>query len=103
MLRRRGSRARALAGAPRRPLPRRREFVRRLSARAGPVADISREQWQPCQRPLAELFAAEGEEALAHAYRQDGYRLREIAEYLGLHPATVSRRLRRSESSAPEA
>ncbi|MBS0158030.1 MAG: helix-turn-helix domain-containing protein [Nitrospira sp.] len=35
--------------------------------------------------------------AFAVAYRQYGYRLREIAEHLGVHEVTVSRRLKRTE------
>ncbi len=31
------------------------------------------------------------------AYRQYGYRLREIAEHLGVHEVTVSRRLTHAE------
>lgn len=73
------------------------EFMSRLSAQAEPISDVPRAKWQPLRRPLAELFAAGGDEALALAYRREGYRLREIAEHLGVHPATVSRRLRRSE------
>lgn len=73
------------------------EFVRRSSERTGPISDVPREQWHPLQRPLAELFAAEGDEAIAIAYRREGYQLREIAEHLGVHPATVSRRLRSVE------
>jgi putative transposase len=33
------------------------------------------------------------------AYRQYGYRLAEIGEYLGLHAVTVSRRLKQAEQS----
>jgi transposase len=45
---------------------------------------------------LAELFAIETA-PLAIAYRRFGYSQREIAEHLGCHYATVSRRLRREE------
>ncbi|WP_197742053.1 helix-turn-helix domain-containing protein [Nitrospira sp. KM1] len=33
------------------------------------------------------------------AYRQYGYRLAEIADYLGVHAATVSRRLKDAEQA----
>lgn len=36
-------------------------------------------------------------EGIALAYREYGCRLREIAEHLGVHHATVSRRLRKFE------
>lgn len=54
-------------------------------------------QWEPNPRPLSALFAEHGERAVLVAYRQHGYRLRELAKYLGCHSATVSRRLRRLE------
>jgi putative transposase len=73
------------------------EFVRESSVHADRIPEIPREQWQPLRRPLAELFAAEGDRAIAAAYRGEGYRLRDIAEHLGVHPATVSRRLRSLE------
>lgn len=73
------------------------EFVRESSGHAEPIPDVPREQWQPLRRPLAQLFAAEGDRAVAIAYRSEGYRLRDIAEHLGVHPVTVSRRLRRFE------
>jgi REP element-mobilizing transposase RayT len=73
------------------------DFVRASSERAEPLRDIPRDQWQPLRRPLAELFAADGDRAIAIAYRGEGYRLREIAKHLGVHPATVSRRLRSLE------
>ena len=50
--------------------------------------------------PLEEIFG-QGEnidEGIAIAYLGEGYRMREIAEHLGVHYATVSRRLRRWES-----
>jgi putative transposase len=73
------------------------EFVRSSSERAAPIRDVPRAQRHPLRRPLAELFTAEGDRAVPVAYRDEGYGMREIAEYLGVHPATVSRRLRRCE------
>lgn len=73
------------------------EFVRASSGHAEPIPDVPREQWQPLRRPLAEVFAADGDHAIATAYRGEGYRLRDIAQHLGVHPATVSRRLRSLE------
>lgn len=53
-----------------------------------------RARGRPVRRPLAELFNELGADALAVAFRDEGYHLREIAEHLGVHYSTVSRRLR---------
>jgi putative transposase len=73
------------------------KFVRESSERAEPITGVPRDQWQPVRRPLGELFGADGDCAVAVAYRTEGYRLCEIADHLGVHPTTVSRRLRRLE------
>lgn len=51
--------------------------------------------------PWRILFQWKGEPAwLIHrAYRQQGHRLAEIADYLGVHAATVSRRLKQAEQA----
>ncbi len=54
-------------------------------------------QREPAPPSLARLFREHGETAIVIAYREHGYRLRELAEYLDCHYATVSRRLRRLE------
>jgi putative transposase len=74
------------------------EFARRHSAPNEPIAEVPRAQWKPVRRPLDELFRDHGTQALAVAYRTEGYRLREIAEHLGVHLSTVSRRLRKLEA-----
>jgi len=50
-------------------------------------------------RPSIEgIFVSTSETcAIATAYREYGYRLREIAEYLGVHYSTVRRRLKQQE------
>jgi DNA-binding MarR family transcriptional regulator len=40
-----------------------------------------------------------GESGIAEAYREHGYRLREIAAHLGVHYATVSRKLKKVEGT----
>ncbi|MBP6204652.1 MAG: helix-turn-helix domain-containing protein, partial [Nitrospira sp.] len=40
------------------------------------------------------------EKTIHQAYRQYGYRLAEIADHLGVHAATVSRRLKRAEQES---
>jgi putative transposase len=63
------------------------------------IHDIPRRQTQAQRPSLPVLFQRKGEPArLIHtAYRQYGYRLVEIADYLGVHAATVSRRLKQAE------
>jgi hypothetical protein len=62
-----------------------------------PLAEIPRVQIQPERTPLWVLFGR-SPRPVADAYRLDGYTLREIADYLGCHYSTVSRRLRREEA-----
>ena len=46
------------------------------------------------------IFAfEEGDPAIADAYREHGYLLKEMAEFLGVHYSTVSRRLRRHQAA----
>jgi len=63
------------------------------------IRDIPRRQTQALRPTLRVLFQRNGEPTrLIHvAYRQYGYRLAEIAEHLGVHYATVSRRLKQAE------
>lgn len=65
-----------------------------------PLPEIPRAQIEPLPPTLAEIFARVPEAAVATAYRRHGYTLRQIAEYLGCHYSTVSRRLRREEAAA---
>jgi DNA-directed RNA polymerase specialized sigma24 family protein len=61
--------------------------------------EIPREQRLIDRPPLQDIFAAASQdEALVSAYRWHGYRLNEIASFLGVHYSTVSRRLRRLEA-----
>lgn len=75
------------------------EFVAGLTAEQGPVPEVPRAQWQGRRPRLAEILATRKPvaEAVARAYREHGYRLREIATYYGVHYATVSRWLRAAE------
>lgn len=61
---------------------------------------MKRRRQTQAQRPLLEaLFRRTGDrrKMIHRAYRQYGYRLAEIADHLGVHAATVSRRLKRAE------
>ena len=63
------------------------------------IRDIPRRQTQAVRPSLKDLFQRRGDEVqlIAVAYRQYGYRLREIADHLGVHTVTVSRRLKQAE------
>jgi hypothetical protein len=63
------------------------------------IREIPRRQTQATRPPLRQVFQRRGGEArrIYVAYRQYGYRLKEIAEHLGVHYATVSRRLKQAE------
>jgi REP element-mobilizing transposase RayT len=77
-------------------------FLRDRFGHDPPIPEIPRVHIEPMRRPLAEIFS---DEALpvARAYRSHGYTLREIAEHLGCHYATVSRRLRKEEDELADA
>jgi REP element-mobilizing transposase RayT len=62
------------------------------------IEEVPRRQWQPIPPTLDEVFEL-NVRPVAVAYRQYGYALREIAEHLGCHYSTVSRRLRREEAA----
>jgi IS30 family transposase len=51
---------------------------------------------------LIELFASGDPTPVVTACRRHGYTLRDIAEHLGCHYATISRRLRREEALLAE-
>lgn len=63
------------------------------------IRDMPRRQTQAQRPPLRVLFQRRDSPArLIHtAYRRYGYRLAEIAAHLGVHAATVSRRLKQAE------
>lgn len=73
-------------------------FVASCLADLEPVAEVPRREWQPVRPPLDGVFARE-RLPVAAAYRRYGYTLGEIAQHLGCHYATVSRRLRREEAA----
>ena len=54
---------------------------------------------EPLRASLADLLAGEETQALLLAYREHGYRPRDIASRLGVHPSTVCRRPRRAEAA----
>jgi putative transposase len=72
------------------------DFLRNRLGRE-PQAEVPRAQIEPLPPPLAELFSNGDPAPILTAYRRHAYTLREIAEHLGCHYSTVSRRLRREE------
>lgn len=74
------------------------EFLRvRVDGRR-PIAEVARREWQPLPPRLDEIFASELS-PVSVAYCRYGYTLAEIANYLGCHYSTVSRRLAREETA----
>jgi putative transposase len=65
------------------------------------IRDVPRKQTQAQRPSLRVLFQRNDREArfIHMAYRQYGYRLAEIAAHLGVHAATISRRLKRAEET----
>jgi hypothetical protein len=62
------------------------------------LREIPRKQRLINRPPLEKVLAEEpASHAIAIAYREYGYKLKEIADCLGVHYSTVSRRLRRQE------
>jgi putative transposase len=64
------------------------------------LKEIPRAQLKAVKPTLDRIFARSKEEGIAQAYREHGYRLHEIAKHLGVHYATVSRRLKQLENSS---
>lgn len=69
-------------------------FIAGLPA-GGTAAEIPRVQRQPLRLTLADVVKSGTPEEIGQAYREHGYRLKEIAHQLKVHYSTVSRRLKR--------
>lgn len=71
-----------------------------LSDRFGrqPDIEIPQAQLQPLPSPLEELFSNGDQTPIMTAYRRHGYTLRQIADHLGCHYSTISRKLRVEEA-----
>jgi putative transposase len=74
------------------------QFLRNRFGYDPPIPEIPRQQIEPLPPPLEEIFAAHPT-PVAVAYRRHGYALREIADHLGCHYSTISRRLRAEEAA----
>jgi REP element-mobilizing transposase RayT len=62
--------------------------------------EIPRAHVEPVPPSLAEIFAAEDQAPILTAYRRHGYTLAQIADHLGRHYSTISRKLRAAELDA---
>jgi hypothetical protein len=76
--------------------------VKNLFGEKEGMQGIPRTQRYALRRPLSEFFEeGSGEaEGLMRAYRTYAYTLKEIGEHLGVHYATVSRRIKRAKNLA---
>jgi REP-associated tyrosine transposase len=74
-------------------------FIEKHAAGKKRLKEIPRAQWRAAKPSLHRIFSTKREKAIAAAY-EHGYRLNEIAARLGVHYATVSRRLKRIEQSS---
>jgi putative transposase len=72
-------------------------FLRRKLACTSTASEVPRAQREPLASSLERLLRDRSDESIALAYREHGYRLREIAAELGVHYSTVSRRLKAAE------
>lgn len=73
-------------------------FIEQLPKPDETVKEIPRIQREGVRLPLDQLFGETSvDEAIVSAYREHGYTMKAIADYLGVHYATVSRRLRKRE------
>jgi len=75
------------------------EFVKRHAQAPADLNEVPRAQRQVARPTLEEIFRTAGSRAIALAYHEHGYRMKEMANFLGVHYATISRRLRRLETS----
>lgn len=73
------------------------EFIEQHSPRNQKLKEIPRAQLSVVKPSLKRIFAKSGNQGIVQAYREHGYRLHEIAAHLGVHYATVSRRLKQME------
>lgn len=75
------------------------KFIERHAPRDQRLKEIPRAQLRAAKPSLERIFAKSGEQGIALAYKEHGYRLHEIAAHLGVHYATVSRRLKQTEQA----
>ena len=72
-------------------------FIERHSPRNRELREIPRGQVRAVRPRLEQILKESDDRGIVIAYKEHGYRLREIAAHLGVHYATASRRLKRME------
>ena len=72
-------------------------FIERHSPRNRELREFPRAQVRAVRPRLERILKESDDRGIVIAYKEHGYRLREIAVHLGVHYATVSRRLKRME------
>src|SRR5262249_23534559 len=82
-----------VGGLNRADLSRKRKLHREHAQENKKLAEIPRAQLQAGRPSLQQIFGKRSKNGIEAAYTKYGYRMREIAEHLGVHYATVSRRL----------
>lgn len=70
------------------------EFIETHKRSGEELREVPKVQWRAVRPSLKQIFSRGRNKGIEVAYLEHGYRMREIAEYLGVHYATVSRRLR---------
>lgn len=64
------------------------------------MKEVPRLQYLVSRPSLGEIFRnTEDKATIAGAYREHGYTMKEIADHLSVHYATISRRLRKHEQA----
>jgi putative transposase len=72
-------------------------FIERHSPQDRELKEIPRAQVRTVRPKLERILKGSDDRGIVQAYQEHGYRLHEIAAHLGVHYATVSRRLKLME------
>jgi len=73
------------------------KFIESHAPKTGTTQEVPRAQVPAVRPTLDQLLGRNSKRGIVRAYREHGYRLSEIAAHLGVHYATVSRRLKQLE------
>ena len=73
------------------------KFIESHAPKTGTIKEVPRAQVPAVRPTLDQLLGRNSKRGIVRAYREHGYRLSEIAAHLGVHYATVSRRLKQLE------